>query len=67
MRKKRGKTLNREKIIDCELDYELQIEIFFEEYILSLHILYISISRKLCLIIYNNNSCVYLNRGLISR
>lgn len=41
MRKKRGKTLNREKIIDCELDYELQIEIFFEEYILSLHILYI--------------------------
>lgn len=34
MRKKRGKTLNREKIID----YELQIEIFFEEYILSLHI-----------------------------
>lgn len=63
MRKKRGKTLNREKIID----YELQIEIFFEEYVLSLHILYISISRKLCLIIYNNNSCVYLNRGLISR
>lgn len=63
MRKKRGKTLNREKIIDCEL----QIEIFFEEYILSLHILYISISRKLCLIIYNNNSCVYLNRGLIPR